>query len=154
MRVEYINPFVESAVTVISEVIQEEIKRGQISLKASAIPVSDVAVVIGLAGQVEGRILFDMGMETALDIVSKMNNEQINEFNELARATITELGNMICGRAVTKLADMGFTFDVTPPAVFSGKKMVVSNTEIEALLVPLTMGDKCIEIILFGMCFD
>ena len=146
MRVEYINPFVESAVTVISEVIQEEIKRGQISLKASAIPVSDVAVVIGLAGQVEGRILFDMGMETALDIVSKMNNEQINEFNELARATITELGNMICGRAVTKLADMGFTFDVTPPAVFSGKKMVVSNTEIEALLVPLTMGDKCIEI--------
>jgi len=120
MRVEYINPFVESSVSVIRETLGVEVKREQITLKSKAVPILDVAVIVGLVGQVEGRVLFDMKRETALKIASNMNGEKISEFDELAKATITELGNMITGRAVTKLSEMGYKFDVTPPAVFSG----------------------------------
>ncbi len=137
MRVEYINPFVESSVSVISEVLGIEVVRKEISLKSKAVPVLDVAVIVGLVGQVEGRVLFDMSTQTALNIASKMNEEEIKEFDELAKASITELGNMITGRAVTKLSDMGYRFDVTPPAIFSGKEMEISNTEMEALVVPI-----------------
>jgi chemotaxis protein CheX len=137
MRVEYINPFVESSVSVIKEVLGLDVKRGQISLRAKAIPVLDIAVIVGLVGQVEGRVLFDMSQETSLKIVSKMNDEEIADFDELAKATITELGNMITGRAVTKLSEMGYRFDVTPPAIFQGENMSISDIEIEALIVPV-----------------
>lgn len=137
MRVEYINPFVESSVSVVKEVLGLDVKREQISLKSKAIPVLDVAVIVGLVGQVEGRVLFDMKRETALKIASKMNEEEIDSFDELAKATITELGNMITGRAVTKLSEMGYKFDVTPPAIFSGRDMEITDVDIEALIVPI-----------------
>ena len=146
MRVEYINPFVESSVSVIKEVLGIEVKRGQISLKSKAIPVMDVAVIVGLVGQVEGRVLFDMSRATVFQIVSKMNEETITEFNELAKATITELGNMITGRAVTKLSEMGYRFDVTPPAIFSGQNMEISDIDIESLVVPIETALGKIEI--------
>jgi chemotaxis protein CheX len=146
MRVEYINPFVEASVSVLTEVLEIEVERQEISLKNKAIPVLDVAVIVGLVGQVEGRVLFDMSQETVLKIVSKMNNEKITSFNELAKATITELGNMITGRAVTKLSDLGYRFDVTPPAIFAGKNMEVSDVELEALVVPIETSLGRIEI--------
>lgn len=146
MRVEYINPFVESSVSVMKEILGIDVKREQISLKSKAVPILDVAVIVGLVGQVEGRVLFDMKMETALQIVSKMNDEVITTFDELAKATITELGNMITGRAVTKLSEMGYRFDVTPPAIFSGTNMEISDVDIEALIVPIETSLGRIEI--------
>ncbi len=146
MRVEYINPFVESSVGVMKEVLGIEVQREQISLKSKAIPVLEIAVIVGLVGQVEGRVLFDMSRSTALNIVSKMNEESITEFNELAKATITELGNMITGRAVTKLSEMGYKFDVTPPAIFSGTNMEISDIDIEALIVPIESSLGRVEI--------
>ncbi|OHD10906.1 MAG: chemotaxis protein CheX [Spirochaetes bacterium GWD1_27_9] len=146
MRVEYINPFVESSVSVMREILGIEVKREQISLKSKAVPILDVAVIVGLVGQVEGRVLFDMKMETALKIVSKMNEEELTQFDELAKATITELGNMITGRAVTKLSEMGYRFDVTPPAIFSGHNMEISDVEIEALIVPIETSYGRVEI--------
>lgn len=146
MRVEYINPFVESSVSVMREILGIEVKREQISLKSKAVPILDIAVIIGLVGQVEGRVLFDMKLDTALKIISKMNEEEITQFDDLAKATITELGNMITGRAVTKLSEMGYRFDVTPPAIFAGKNMEISDVEIEALIVPVETSLGRIEI--------
>lgn len=137
MRVEYINPFVESSVSVLKEVLGLQVKRENVSLKAKAIPILDIAVIVGLVGQVEGRVIFDLTKKTALNIASKMNEETLSEFDDLAKATITELGNMITGRAVTRLSELGYKFDVTPPAIFSGQNMEISDINIEALVVPI-----------------
>jgi chemotaxis protein CheX len=48
---------------------------------------------------------------------------------------------MITARAVTKLHDLGFKFDLTPPALFSGENMEISNNlDVEALIVPMELG--------------
>ncbi|HBD96109.1 MAG: chemotaxis protein CheX [Spirochaetes bacterium GWF1_31_7] len=137
MRVEYINPFVESSVNVLKEVLGLQVRRENVSLKSKALPVLDIAVIVGLVGQVEGRVIFDLDRKTALNIASKMNDETLTEFDDLAKATITELGNMITGRAVTKLSELGYKFDVTPPAIFTGNNMEISDVNIEALIVPI-----------------
>ncbi len=139
MRVEYINPFVESAFNVLKEVLNSEMTRGELFLKSSSQPVLGVAAIVGLTGDVQGRILFDMDEKTALAIASAMNGEKITEMDDLAKATITELANMITARAVTKLSELGFQFDITPPAIFTGKDMEITNTQIESLIVPIQM---------------
>lgn len=146
MRVEYINPFSEAAFNILTQVLDEEIDRGDLYLKSTCMPVMGVAAFVGLAGDVEGRVIFDMTHETALKIASAMNQEELPEFDELARATITELANLITARAVTKLHDLGFAFDLTPPALFTGKNMEISNNDIEALIVPMTTSHGKIEI--------
>ena len=54
MRVEYINPFVETSYRVLKEVLGGiDVKRGELSLKSVAMPVMGVAALVGLAGDVE-----------------------------------------------------------------------------------------------------
>ena len=146
MRVEYINPFVEAAFNVLKEVLNSEIKRGELYLKSTSQPVLGVATIIGLAGDVEGRVLLDMSMETALNIASEMNMEKLEEFDELGKATITELANMITGQAITKLHELGFKFDLTPPSMLTGNDMVISDSGVEALIVPIELSYGKLEI--------
>ena len=137
MRVEYINPFVETAYSILTEVLGGEVKREALYLKSTSMPVMGVASLVGLAGDVEGRVLFDMTIDTALKIASRMNMEELTEFDELAKATITELSNMITAQAVTKLHTLGFKFDLTPPTIFTGERMEISDHQVEALIVPM-----------------
>ena len=146
MRVEYINPFVEAAFNVLKEVLQTDIQRGELYLKAVSQPILGLATIIGLAGDVEGRVLIDMSTETGLAIASRMNAEELKELDDLAKATITELANMITGQAVTKLFDLGFKFDLTPPAIFTGENMQVTDSGVEALIVPIETGLGKLEI--------
>jgi chemotaxis protein CheX len=144
MRVEYINPFVESAFNVLKEVLNTDVKRGEIYLKPTTMAIMGVAALVGLAGDVEGRVLFDMTKETALQVSGAMNGEKFTVLDELAKATIQELANMITAQAVTKLHDLGFKFDLTPPALFTGDNMEVSSNlgEVEALIVPMEIASK------------
>ncbi len=146
MRVEYINPFVESAFNVLKEVLQSDVHRGELYLKSTATPVMGVAAIVGLAGDVEGRVLFDMDRPTALKIASAMNAEELTQLDDLVKATITELANMITAQAVTKLHDLGFRFDLTPPAIFTGDNMEIHDSDVEALIVPMETGCGKIEI--------
>ncbi len=150
MRVEYINPFVESATNVLHEVLQGEVTRGELYLKSTAAPVLGVAAIIGLAGDVEGRVLLDMSRATAIQVANAMletmEMEPISDLNDMGRATITELANMITGQAVTKLHNLGFKFDLTPPALVTGDNMEISNTNVEALIVPMEIPQGKIEI--------
>ncbi|MDR2521651.1 MAG: chemotaxis protein CheX [Spirochaetaceae bacterium] len=142
MRVEYINPFVESAYNVLKEVLNgSDVKRGDLYLKNSSMKIMGVAALVGLAGDVEGRVMFDMTKETALKVAGSMNGgETFKTLDEMAKATITELANMITAQAVSKLHELGFTFDLTPPALFSGENMEIANTlQVEALIVPMEL---------------
>jgi chemotaxis protein CheX len=142
MRVEYINPFVESAFSVLKEVLNSDVKRGEIYLKPTTMSIMGVAALVGLAGDVEGRVLFDMTKTTALHVAGAMNDQQFATLDELAKDTIQELANMITAQAVTKLHDLGCKFDLTPPALFTGDNMEVSTNlgEVEALIVPMELG--------------
>ena len=146
MRIEYINPFVESAFSVLREVLNVDPKRGELYLKSSSQSILGVAAIVGLAGDVEGRVLLDMTMDTALSIASAMNMEELKSLDDLGKATINELANMITAQAVTKLHDLGFEFDLTPPAIITGENMEVSDTGVEALIVPVEMPQGKIEI--------
>lgn len=146
MRVEYINPFVESAYDIMKEVLQSDIDRKDLYLKKTSQPVMGVAALVGLAGDVEGRVLIDMSQDSAIKIASKMNSEDLTEMDDLVKATINELANMITAKAVTKLFDLGFKFDLTPPSIITGENMQVSNADVEALIVPLETPQGLVEI--------
>ncbi|HNZ27873.1 MAG TPA: chemotaxis protein CheX [Spirochaetota bacterium] len=147
MRVEYINPFVDSAMQILSSTVSKDLKRRDISLKPSLTQMMGVVIIVGLAGQVSGRLIIDTDKDTALKIASAMNQEELKEFDEMTYATLTELANMITGKAVTKLHELGFQFDLTPPALFTGDNIQISDNKIESLVVPIEMPQGRVEII-------
>ncbi|MGL4524498.1 MAG: chemotaxis protein CheX [Spirochaetia bacterium] len=146
MRVDYINPFVEAAFTVVEQVLSTPVERGNIYLKGVTQSIMGVATIVGLAGSVEGRVILDMDIPTALKVASIMNDEDLNEIDDLVRATITELANVVTGVAVTELHENGFKFDLTPPAIITGENMEIHDIGIEALVVPMGLPFGKIEI--------
>ena len=140
MRVEYINPFVTSAVDVLSELLHGDVTRGELSLKESSQPVLGVAVIVALTGQVEGRLVMAMDEPTSLAVAAALNGQELEQMDELTRATVTEVANMIAGRATTALADLGYQFDISPPVLLTGDNMTVAADSLEALVVPIDIG--------------
>ena len=143
MRVEYINPFVEASYQTLQQLIEGvKIERGNLYLKPQAQNTMGVVALVGLAGSIEGRVIFDMTTETAIRISEEMNGESFKEFGDLPRATITELANIITAQSITRLHELGFKFDLTPPALFVGNNMSIAALSnnffgtAEALVIP------------------
>ncbi len=146
MRIEYINPFVDASYEILTEVLGSEVKRGELYLKEDSTPILGLGVIIGVTGAVSGRVLIDMNIDTAKSVASQMNGEKITEFNELAKATISELANLIVGRAVTKLHHLGFDFHISAPTILTGTNIEITTIQIEAVSVPLMLEEGKIEV--------
>jgi len=71
MNIDFINPFVEASYEILKEILQVDIKREDIYLKSQVSNIKGIAALIGLLGQVEGRLILDMAPETAIQIASK-----------------------------------------------------------------------------------
>ncbi len=147
MRIEYINPFVEASFDILNEILQTNVKRGQLYLKKLGESMKGVAVVVGVIGNLKGRIVFDLSEETAMKIASKLNGEKFETFDEMARSTISEIANMITGRSVTKLEKDKLNFSFTPPTLITGENLnIYEYTGMEALIIPIDTGIGIIEI--------
>jgi chemotaxis protein CheX len=147
MRIEYINPFVEASFDILNEVLNTNVKRGQLYLKKLGESMKGVAVVVGVIGKLKGRIVFDLAEDTAIKIASKLNGEEFTTFNEMARSTISEIANMITGRSVTKLEKDKLNFSFTPPTLITGENLnVYEYSDMEALIIPIDTGFGIIEI--------
>jgi len=147
MLIDYINPFVEATFEIMSEILNSPVKRGQLQLKKLGEGMKGVAVIIGVTGTVSGRIIFDMTEETALRLSEKLNEETFPSFNDLARSTVSEIGNMVTARAVTKLSKENRSFNFSPPTLIVGANITIFESEsVEALIIPIDTGYGMIEI--------
>ncbi len=148
MRIEFVQPFVDSAFSVLREVAQAKPQRGPLSLRTGTTFTSqELTSLIGVTGKVEGVVLYGMSLICAQKIVSKMLGMPITEFDEMASSAIAELANMITGNATAGLEANGFVCDITPPSLVHGIGTQITTT-VPALIVPIIteLGDVEINI--------
>lgn len=147
MRVEFINPFVQAAFSVLKSLIGADASRGELSLKGKGFLSPEVTITAGVVGMVEGTVFYGMAEKTALAIAGQMmGGMEIAEFDELAKSAVSELANMITGNAATGLSEAGFECDITPPTVVEGREVKVTTVE-RTLCIPVDTDHGAIEII-------
>ncbi len=137
MRYEYIEPLLISTMKVLDNVMQSEIRMGDVSLIRPEEINSDIAVIIKLEGDSTGGIIVNMGRETALNICNVMTGEKFKALTPLALDTISELTNMIAGNATSAINDLGFDFKILPPSSLTKEEMMKGAPWLEVFQVPL-----------------
>lgn len=141
MKAEYINPFIQAAQSVIKTLCGIELKLGKVYIRNSPFSVNQVVIMIGVVGKLRGQVCFEMSIETAKNIASvMMGNMPLTELGEMGKSAVSEMGNMILGNASTMFANNGVDLDITPPALFTGEKIEMSN-RISTMVVPLELGE-------------
>ncbi|HYH01514.1 MAG TPA: chemotaxis protein CheX [Bacillota bacterium] len=138
MKVEFINPFISAAYLVLENMGNTKAEKGKLAMKASPIEGSEVNAVIGVTGEIKGQVLYSMTEATAMKLASSMMmGMPVNEFDELCKSAISELGNMITGNAASELCNSGFNCTITPPSLFMGNNVIISIKDVQILVIPL-----------------
>ena len=148
MKVEYINPFIDAAFSVMEMVLGNRPEKGNLAMQPATFTSQQCNIVCGVTGQVQGQVIYGMSMIVADKIASTMLGQPIKVFDQLAASAIAELGNMISGHAMSRLSDAGYVCDITPPTIIRGTNVKISTLSIPAIVIPMKtdQGDVSITV--------
>lgn len=106
------------------------------------IPSNDVAVILGVKGELRGQIICSFSDRTAKKLVSiMMGGMEIHQLDQIGWSAVQEFGNWVAGNTATELSKEACIIDVTPPVVNEGNSTFRSAAPF--ITVPLTsqIGD-------------
>ena len=95
-----------------------------------------LAIIIGLTGTRQGRVIVDVSQQTAKLFTQKIfGREDVGEDDVLH--CMAEFANIICGRSVSQINDIykGLETRVTPPSILVGEELSVVNPKLTSYSV-------------------
>jgi chemotaxis protein CheX len=136
MRMDLIQPFINSADAVLAQGLQSPVSIETLSMEEEAYRRKGIAAEVFLTGEIEGRIIFDVDQKAAVLLASRLGGVDVSETtDDLVREAVCELANQIIGNAVTTLNDQGFHFHVRPPTHHTSEQGSKSSEDTEALVM-------------------
>ena len=122
MKAEFLNPFLQATINVLSTMARMSPKPGKPTVKEDDMAVGDITGIIGLTGTKNGSLAVSFSESCALKIVENMMGEKYDKLNEEVADVVGELTNMISGDARAQLQKLGFTFSAAIPTIVRGKE--------------------------------
>jgi chemotaxis protein CheX len=135
MKMELIQPFINAADAVLSQGLSGTTKVENLIMDEQGYRRKGVAGMVGLTGDIEGRIILDLEPQTAVRVASHYAGADLPESDGLIKETIFELANQVVGNAVSALNDQGFHFRVHPPVLLTSAEGDRTSEDVEALVI-------------------
>ncbi len=121
MKVEYINPFIESTYDLFSTMLGSKAVRGDVALAKEACSAREIMALIGLSGPARGMVALSFPMDTALNMVNRLLGTEIKVVDDTVSDAIAEMVNIVAGGAKAKLSvDGEKPIDLSLPTVVRG----------------------------------
>jgi chemotaxis protein CheX len=133
MRMELIQPFINAADAILAQTLNAPTTMGELTMEEEAYRRKGVAAMVRVAGDIEGRVIFDLEPATAKDVTSKLVGGDGDP--DMVPEAICELANQVIGNAVTVLNDQGFHFKVMPPEIHTAEQGAHNTEDTEALVM-------------------
>lgn len=142
IKVEFVNPFLESILNVLSTMAMIEAKPGRPSLKTSEVACGDVTGIIGMTGErARGTLAITFTEFVILEITKRMLGEEATSIDDTVIDLVGEITNMVTGGAKKLLSEEGYTFDMAIPSVVAGKSHTIRHkSKAPIIIVPFSTG--------------
>ena len=90
INVEYINPFLMAATSIIKDICQVDIAVGKPYIKQAEFSSDSVVIMIGVTGEMRGQVMLALSYKKALEIASKMMaGFNVTELDSMSRSAIS-----------------------------------------------------------------
>ncbi len=136
MKVEFINPFIESTLKSLEMMAQITATRDNLALKQDLITTYDISAIVSLTGEVEGSIIISMPSQLACKVASNLLMEEVNAVDSNVQDAIGEMGNIIVGDARRALVAMGKSVTISLPNIILGTGHVIARKGIPCIAIP------------------
>ncbi|QSO51410.1 chemotaxis protein CheX [Alicyclobacillus curvatus] len=115
--------FLNSALNAVSLVIPSEVKRQSApTLVEGSFIQSDMGVLIGITGELPGRLILDAHTTTFSNVAQLMYGMALE--GEMLESFVGEIGNMVAGNAASDLSSKGLQINISPPTVLVGSTKI------------------------------
>lgn len=139
MKVEYINSFIKATSQVFKTIANLDISVGKPYIKSSPFMASNVVLIVGITGEIQGQAVIGLSDTTARSLASAMMmGMPVDVLDDMSKSALQELSNMIMGNSATLLFNDGVVVDITPPTLMTGENLEVSTGSMRTITVPLT----------------
>lgn len=148
MNAAIINPILQSFVDVLPQIGFQTVQKQAIALADSRLANTGILLTIGVVGTLHGAILIGMDIAASKRFASKMMmGMPIEELNDMAQSAVSEMGNMVCATACTRLSQAGVTgLDITPPVLLIGGDSQIELPMPKVLQVQLLADDIAVDV--------
>jgi len=123
MRVEYINPFIESVYELFTTMLSSKAVRGDVGVargEGGGNP-HDLMAIIGLSGPARGTVALAIPEQTAINIVERLLGMRPKQLDETVSDAIAEVVNIVAGGAKAKFGiTSGPPIQLSLPTVVHG----------------------------------
>ena len=127
MEAEFINPFLQATVKVLTTMASMNPKPGKPGIKQDEAAKGDITGIIGITSHSEGSMSVTFSEGCALAVVRNMTGEDLAEMNDDVADAVGELTNMISGDARSQFQKIGFSFTAAIPTIVRGKNHTVKH---------------------------
>ncbi|MDH5681868.1 MAG: chemotaxis protein CheX [Spirochaetota bacterium] len=152
----YINPFITSAISIVRKSAGVEVKRKNLYTVKGKNSLGGVGVILGIFGDIIGRVAYEFSRGVTIQLASRMIQKSEvhiidkNEFRRLLKSAMSELGNLISGRAITFLHEEGYDCEISTPQIYIGKGVNLVPSIYDTFVIELEteIGDLVINLAL------
>jgi chemotaxis protein CheX len=137
MKMELIQPFINAADAVLAETLNCSTRIADVNMEEEAYRRKGMAALIGITGDIEGRVIMDIDTPTAAAIAGALVGSPVTADDDSIKEAIFELANLVIGNAVTTLNDQGFRFKINPPVPHEDEHGFKGSEDTEALVMGL-----------------
>lgn len=152
MKEEWVNSFLTPAKHVWEMELQDELHVAGTDLVSNQFTTDDVTAIIGVSGSLEGNVLYGFSGDTAVAVVSRMMGEEVTTVSdEIGLLALGEIANMITGNAATRLSQIGYPCDISPPVIIepSGSRFTTVGGPQIRVSFSSSLGFFTVRIVLF-----
>lgn len=148
MDVAQITPFLEAVAKIMPELGFASVTRGKMSVSlTNKIASLGVMVIVGLAHQFRGNVVYNMSEESAKTIASKMMmGMPVPVFDAMAESAISELGNMLAANAATIFESRGAKMDISPPTLIAGQSYASTASNQQRIIIEMLVDGMPLEV--------
>lgn len=127
MKVEYINPFIDSAKKLMEIMVGiQQFEKKSITVENKLASMFDVSAVIGVTGDCVGAIVLSFSEGVAQEMLSRLLGEPVSDFNDDVCDAVGEMVNIITGNAQAQLQEGGMgNLNRALPIVVVGKGQAI-----------------------------
>lgn len=146
MDVNHINSILQSFSNVMPQLGMSNVEKKGVSLREKLIESPGIIVIIGLAGDIKGNIIYGMTVEDAKKIASiMMMGMPVENFDELSQSAISELINMLTANVATNFSNDNIFIDISTPTLVQGEFIANASSD-EVICVKMGVNEMTIDV--------
>lgn len=141
MKVEYVNPFIESVYDLFTTMLTAGVSRGDVDVTTDDPKAFDVMALVGLSGPARGIVAMAFPADTAIKMVNKLLGSDTTDLDDSVCDAVSEIVNIVAGGAKAKFPlEAGMPpIDLSLPTVVRGSNYTVDYPSDSTWLeVPFT----------------